>query len=71
MADLDKLQSTFPSCLSGIANSYSQIFFSDNKIFALILITITFFDFDAGLSGMIAVIVSNLLAWLQLQLIIL
>lgn len=59
-----KLKSPFPSFLLSIVNSYSQIFFSDNKIFALILIVITFFDPWAGLSGIIAVMVSNILAYL-------
>ena len=62
MTEPDNSKSLFPSFLSGIANSYSQIFFSDSKIFALILILVTFFDLYAGLSGLIAVMVSNLLA---------
>jgi urea transporter/murein DD-endopeptidase MepM/ murein hydrolase activator NlpD len=45
-------------------NSYTQIFFSDNRIFALILMAVTFFDFWAGLSGMISIIVSNSMAYL-------
>ncbi|MCK9421613.1 MAG: urea transporter [Bacteroidales bacterium] len=59
-----KLKSLFPSFLLSIVNSYSQIFFSDNKVFALILIVITFFDPWAGVSGIIAVMVSNILAYL-------
>ena len=64
MAEPDKLKSLFPAFLSGIANSYSQIFFSDNKFFAVILMLISFFDVYAGLSGLIAVMVSNLLAYI-------
>jgi len=59
-----KIKSTFPSFLSSIVNSYTQIFFSNNKIFAVILIAVTFFDFYSGLSGVIAVMVSNILAYL-------
>ncbi|MCX6242464.1 MAG: urea transporter [Bacteroidetes bacterium] len=59
-----KLKSIFPSFLSSIANSYSQIFFSNSKTFALILFIVSFFDFWAGLSGVIAVMVSNILAYL-------
>ncbi|MCX6284841.1 MAG: urea transporter [Bacteroidetes bacterium] len=59
---MHKLRSTFPSFLTSIVNSYTQIFFSNNRIFALILIVVTFFDFWAGLSGIIAVMVSNILA---------
>ena len=59
-----KLKSIFPAFFSGIVNSYTQIFFSNNRIFALILIVVTFFDFWAGLSGIIAVMVSNIMAYL-------
>ncbi len=48
--------------IEGILNSYSQIFFSKNKVFAVILLVVTFFDWLAGLSGLIAVITSNLAA---------
>ncbi len=61
---MQKLKSIFPSFLSSIVNSYTQIFFSNSRIFALILIAVSFFDFWAGLSGVIAVIVSNSLAYL-------
>ena len=61
---MQKLRSVFPSFLSGIINSYTQIFFSNNRIFALILMVVTFFDVWAGLSGIIAVMVSNILAYL-------
>jgi len=47
----------------GILNSYSQIFFSDNKIFAVILLVVSFFDLYAGLSGLMAILVSNGLAF--------
>jgi urea transporter len=45
-------------------NSYTQIFFSNNRIFALILMVVSFFDFWAGMSGLIAIIVSNTMAYL-------
>lgn len=44
----------------GILNSYSQVFFSKNKLFGIILIIITFFDLLAGLSGLLAVIITYL-----------
>jgi urea transporter len=59
-----KLTYLFPSFLSSTVNSYTQIFFSDNKLFAVILMVVTFLDFNAGLSGVIAVMVSNILAYL-------
>lgn len=46
----------------GVLYSYSQIFFSKNKVFALILLAVTFFDWLAGLSGLVAVVFVNGLA---------
>lgn len=46
----------------GILNSYSQVFFSKNRFFAGIIFLITFFDFISGLSGLLAVITTNLAA---------
>ncbi|RLD23304.1 MAG: peptidase M23 [Bacteroidetes bacterium] len=45
-----------------IIHSYTQVFFSKNKILGVLLIITTFFDFSLGLSGLLAVIISNLLA---------
>jgi len=42
-----------------ILNSYSQVFFSANKVFAIILVIVSFFDIYAGLSGFMAVIIAN------------
>ncbi|MCX6304518.1 MAG: urea transporter [Bacteroidetes bacterium] len=58
------LTSTFPSFLSSILNSYTQIFFSNSRVFSLILIVVSFFDFWAGVSGVIAVMVTNIFAYL-------
>ncbi|NTW34182.1 MAG: peptidoglycan DD-metalloendopeptidase family protein, partial [Bacteroidetes bacterium] len=44
-------------------NSYSSVYFSDNKLFACILVGVTFINPNAGLSGIIAVVVSNFLAY--------
>jgi urea transporter/murein DD-endopeptidase MepM/ murein hydrolase activator NlpD len=48
--------------VEGFRNSYTQVFFSDHPGFALILLLVSFMDLYAGLSGVIAVILSNLLA---------
>lgn len=45
-----------------ILNSYSQIFFSLNKVLALIIILVTFISPFLGICGLSAVILSNLLA---------
>lgn len=44
----------------GVLNSYSQIFFSDNKVFSWLLIIVSFADIYAGLAGMVSVIITNL-----------
>lgn len=49
--------------LRSITNSYSQIFFSDNVVFAIILMLVSFFDVFAGLAGMISVVLTNIIAW--------
>ncbi len=59
-----KLTYTFPSFLASVLNSYTQIFFSNSRVFSLILIAVSFFDFWAGVSGVIAVMVTNILAYL-------
>ncbi len=46
----------------GFLNSYAQIFFSNNKLFALLLLLISFFDFGGGLSGAISILVAQLTA---------
>lgn len=51
------------SFTEGLLNSYSQIFFSDNRLFALILILVTFLDPWAGLSGLFSVLVTLAASW--------
>lgn len=62
--DNNKLTSAFPSFFSGVINSYTQVFFSNNRVFATILLVVSFFDFWAGTSGLFAVVLSNSLAYL-------
>ena len=50
--------------LRAIPNSYGQVFFSDQRLFAVILMVITFFDFYAGLLGFLSVVVTNLTGFL-------
>jgi len=49
--------------LYSVLNSYSQVFFSTSKILATFLVFISFFDYGAGIGGLIAVSVANLLAY--------
>ena len=46
----------------GVIRSYSQVFFADNLLFAGILLLVSFFDPNAGLAGLISVIIANLAA---------
>ena len=49
-----------------VLNSYSEIFFSKNRFFSVILFSITFFDLVAGISGLIAVLTAMGVArWMQ------
>jgi urea transporter len=48
--------------LPSVLNSYSIIFFLDNKLFAIGIFILTFFNFFAGLSGLIAILTAVLIA---------
>ena len=48
--------------VSSVLNSYSQIFFSSSKVLAVFLLVISFFDYGAGIGGLLAVLVANSLA---------
>ena len=48
--------------LPATLNSYSVIFFFNNKLFALTLLAVSFFNFYAGLSGIIAVLIAVIIA---------
>ncbi len=62
MTEIKKLIHTFwAEFLPGILNSYSIIFFLDNKLLAIIIMLVTFFNFWAGLSGLIAVLITLVL----------
>lgn len=61
----EKINRTFPSFWQGIFNSYTQIFFSNNQIFAGILFVVSFFNFPAGLAGLLATVISNFAACLM------
>ncbi len=50
--------------LRGIPNSYAQVFFSDNRVFAVILLLITFIDLYAGIMGLLSVLTTNAVGFL-------
>lgn len=53
------MRSTINWYAQSILNSYAQVFFSDNKVFAGILMLITFVDFYTGLFGLMAVLITT------------
>ncbi len=53
----------FDHFLRSIFNSYSQVFFSDHRGFATLLIVISFFDPFAGLAGLLAVITTSIVGF--------
>lgn len=48
-----------------LLNSYSQVFFSDSRLFAVLLLVVSFADFYAGLSGLMAVVITNMAGFLM------
>lgn len=61
--NLDKYKVKINASLNATLRSYSQIFFSENKFFSILLLLVSFIDFWAGISGIIAVTVCNLTAF--------
>ena len=59
-----KLSNDIKLFLKAIPNSYGQVFFSDQRLFAGILMVVTFFDLYAGLLGLLSVIITNLAGFL-------
>lgn len=49
--------------IESIFNSYPVIFFSESKLFAAILFVVSFFDYYAGLGGLIGLLTANLTAY--------
>lgn len=48
--------------IKSVLLSYSQIFFSNNFVFSIILLMVSFFDFWGGLAGLISVVTTNIIA---------
>jgi len=58
-----KIKKELKAFLNGLINSYSQIFFSNNKVFGTLLLIVSFFDIWSGVAGMLAVVSSNVFAY--------
>jgi urea transporter/murein DD-endopeptidase MepM/ murein hydrolase activator NlpD len=46
---------------NGVMNSYSQVFFSDNRVFSAVILLVTFIDPFAGLWGLVSVLFTNIM----------
>ena len=47
----------------GVINAYSEVFFSDSKVFGFLLLAVTFLDWPMGMAGLVSVGVANGVAW--------
>ncbi|MBS4060358.1 MAG: urea transporter, partial [Bacteroidetes bacterium] len=61
----EKLKYIFPYFWQSLSNSYTQIFFSKNKVLGLLLILVSMFDLNAGFAGLLAVLTANMAAYLS------
>lgn len=59
-----QIQSIGELHLNGTINSYAQIFFSQDRWYAVILLTVSMLDYRLGLGGLTAVVLTNLMAHL-------
>jgi urea transporter/murein DD-endopeptidase MepM/ murein hydrolase activator NlpD len=50
--------------IDGVLHSYAQVLFSKNKLIGIILLLLTFFHFELGITGLFAVLIMNGLAYL-------
>ncbi len=58
-----EIKTHFKEFSAGILNSYSQVFFSDKKLFAGLLLIVTFIDSYAGICGLFSVLVTNAVSY--------
>lgn len=62
---MEKIKTAVISSLDSTLFSYSQVFFSTNRAFSVILLAVTFLDVYAGITGLLAVVISNGVAYLM------
>lgn len=60
-----RFRQLFPHFRLSIRNSYTQIFFSKDKVLGWTLMLISFFDWQAGLAGWLSVAVANTAAYMS------
>jgi urea transporter len=59
---MTKLKEHLSEYYASLLNSYAMVFFSKDRVFAWVLLLVTFFDPIAGLSGFVSVVTSNTVA---------
>ncbi len=64
MENTSNTKTLITEALHGVLNSYSQVFFSNHLWFSILLLIVSFFDFNTGLCGLMGILVSNLSAYL-------
>ena len=62
MSEMSSLKSNAALYFHAVLNSYSQIFFSQQRWFGVSLLLLSFFDMRIGLGGLSAVVLTNFLA---------
>ncbi len=62
-ATYQQIKRNVPGFLLSVSNSYSQVFFNNSRIFAVLLMLVTLINWNAGIAGLISVIVSNAAAF--------
>lgn len=60
---ISRLKEYLSIMLTGLLNSYAQIFFAQNKYLGFLLLLVTFFDVSSGFSGVVAVFIVQLMAF--------
>ncbi len=59
---MHKIPDILRNNISTVLNSYSVVFFFNNRLMGMVLLIVTFFNFWSGLSGLIAVVISIMIA---------
>jgi len=59
------MKKALPIFFRSLTSSYSQVFFSDSRFFAVLLLLVSLADFYAGLAGLLAVVLTNIAGFLM------
>ena len=56
---MSELKNRIKPVTESVFNAYSEVFFSDSKLFGAILFAITFLDWHMGLAGLVSILTAN------------